>query len=299
MSLDIFFSCGEASSDAHGAALFRAIRKRHGNVHGFGMGSRELAAEGMDIRANASNLNIVGLFDWIGKAGGVLRAYRDLIKAVDKRKPDCAVLMDLPDFNLFLARQLKRRGIPVVYYISPQVWAWRKNRVHKLRRCVDKMLVVFPFEKAFYERAGVPVEFVGHPLLDRVRVRGSYRPQHEVVAAPRLAVLPGSRRGELKYHRELVNKLLKRLWAEYPTMEVRMPVASTVDLACMKALFPDKRILFQEAAATEAMEWADLAVIASGTATLEAALVGTPSLLFYRVGKATAFIYHNVARYRG
>ncbi len=296
MAYRLLIVAGEASADAHAAAFLKDLRAQCPDVEAFGVGDVELEREGMEVLLEARRLNIVGVFDWLDRAHEVARDYRRFTMDVRDRRPDAAVLLDLPDFNLMVAKQLKAQGIPVVYYISPQVWAWRKYRLRKIRRLVDKMLVVFPFERDFYQGHGIPVEFVGHPLLDRVPAREAYRTQKEVLAAPRIALLPGSRRTELEHHGELLRETHRRLAARFPTAQFRVPAASTLSAdAVSEALgVPAEPGHFHEILA-----WADVAAVCSGTATLETALVGTPFSLFYRMGPVTSFLIRTLKLYGG
>src|SRR5688572_25331287 len=143
----VFLVAGEASADLHAAALLAQLKQLHPNLSCFGVGGPALAAQGMDIRADSGSLSVMGFTEWFDRAGEVIGTYRRIVRSVREERPDCAILLDLPDFNLRLARELKKIGVPVVYYISPQVWAWRRYRVHQIRKRVDRMLVVFPFEK--------------------------------------------------------------------------------------------------------------------------------------------------------
>lgn len=299
MALSVFMVAGEASADSHGAALLRELKRHVPDLHCFGVGEKGLAREGMEILVDAKAINVVGISDWFDRLGEVVGAYRHVKATVRKRKPDCAILLDLPDFNLRLARQLKAMGVPVIYYISPQVWAWRRYRVKTIRRVVDKMLVLFPFEKAFYDAQGVPAEFVGHPLLETMPPRAHYRSQAEIGAAPRIAALPGSRKSELKFHAPVLRGALERLRKRYPAAEITIPVAPTLAADQVRAVFPDPGIRLHEGKARETLEWADVALVASGTATLETALTGTPFCLLYVLSASSAFLYKRVIRYRG
>ncbi len=289
---------GEASADLHGADLLKALREQLPFARFFGVGGRALAAEGLEVIVPADALNVVGVADWWDRAPAVLGAYRRVKKEALRRRPDAAVLLDLPDFNLRLSKHLKRAGIPVIYYISPQIWAWRKYRVRSIQKNIDKMLVVFPFEKAFYDAHGVNAEFVGHPLLDQVQTRSTYREAEQIKRAPRIALLPGSRPSELRHHAELIRDVARRLWDRYPQGTLRIPVASTLTAGQVRSFFPDPRIAVVEGDSRETLHWADIALVASGTATLETAMIGTPFALFYRLSPSTAWVVRHLIRYK-
>ncbi len=294
---DILIVAGEASADLHGAHLLKELKALIPDARFFGVGGESLQKEGLEIVVRAERLNVVGGTDWFDRISDVLAAYREVKREVDRRAPRLAILLDLPDFNLKLARHLKRRGTRVVYYISPQVWAWRKYRVRTISRCVDKMLVLFPFEKQFYDQAGIDATFVGHPVLDQMQRRKSYREQADILQNPRVAVLPGSRPSELKSHAELLRGFGSAIRTAYPTVELRVPVASTVSIDAIRALLPELYWTFNSNS-SETLRWADVAVVASGTATLETALLGTPFCLFYKLSRSTAWIIRNIIRYR-
>jgi lipid-A-disaccharide synthase len=290
---------GEASADLHASALLRELRQLEPDLSCFGVGGKELRESGMEVIVPAEDLNVVGISDWLGRWREVLGSYRKVCEAAARRKPDCAVLLDLPDFNLRLAHRLKDMGIPVVYYISPQVWAWRGYRVKKIKKYVERMLVVFPFEREFYRQRDVEVEFVGHPLLERIEPRQSFRSQAEVQGEPRFAVLPGSRPSELRHHAALLNETVSRLARRFPGASFRLPVASTLSLQDVRQALPDPTIELVEGAAADVLRWADCALVASGTATLETALIGTPFCLFYIVSPSSGWVIENLLRYKG
>lgn len=298
MAVDILIVAGEASADLHGAHLVQALKRLCPDARFFGVGGKKLSSLGVEVCVPAERLNVVGGADWFDKIVDVLKAYRELKKEVARRQPAIAILLDLPDFNLRLARYLKRLGIPVAYYISPQVWAWRRYRTRTIRRTVDRMLVVFPFEKAFYEKQQIQTEFVGHPLLDHIVPRTVYRPQGEVVSAPRVALLPGSRTSELRNHASVLNGLATLLRAQYPGIEIRIPVASTLDEKVLREFFPDPRLQIVSGDSRQTIVWADIAAVASGTATLETAVLGTPFCLFYKMSQSTVWVIRYLIRYR-
>ncbi len=165
----ILFSCGEASGDTYGAELLRQLRLQGVEVEASGLGGDRLAGQGARLVAHQRDVAVVGIVEVLRHLPQLRRVFRGLLDEAERLRPDAAVLVDYPDFNLRLARELKRRGIPVVYYVSPQVWAWRKGRIRSIRENVSRMLVIFPFEEDLYRKAGVPVTFVGHPLIDLAR----------------------------------------------------------------------------------------------------------------------------------
>ncbi len=277
----ILMVAGEASADLHGSHLLREIKSKcPGGVQAFGVGGEKLRAEGMEILVEAQDLSIIGVTAVVKRLPELLGYFNGLVKTAKKEKPDLAILMDLPDFNLRLAKKLKRLGIPILYYISPQVWAWRQGRVNHIRKYVDHMLVLFPFEKDFYDRFGVRSTFVGHPLLDFLPKKTEYRASVDILKGPRLALLPGSRRSELEHHRDLLLGVVDRLAKKFPDLEVRLPVAATLSLDWVRELYNHPRISIESGNAYDVLCWADAAGVASGTATLETALIGTPFCLY-------------------
>lgn len=298
MSTKVLMVAGEASADRAAAGLVSELRKLIPKPHIYGVGGKQLAKQGMDVVVPAEKLNVVGITDWFDKAKDVLVSYRKLSKAIEKQRPDIAVLVDLPDLNLRLAKKLKKMKVPVVYYISPQIWAWRKNRIKTIKDRVDEMLVVFPFEAEIYKAHGVPVQFVGHPLLDCLTPRKRYRDQAVIQKSPRIAILPGSRKSELRYHAPLLRELIKKIEQAYPQAQIQVPVADTLSKESVKErLKISDRQLSMNSWAT--LDWADFAIVASGTATLETALIGTPFCTFYKVSASSAWIFKKIIKYQG
>ena len=297
MSLCLFMVAGEASADLHAASLLKELQKQNPDLKCIGVGGAALKKAGMDVILDSEKLNVVGISDWWDRLIEVIGGYRKVIRYLEKNPPDYAVLLDLPDFNLRVAKKLKKLGVPVIYYISPQVWAWRKYRIHQIKRDVDLMLVVFPFEKDFYAKEGVDVVFVGHPLLETIHPRVNYRPQSEVLGHPRIAILPGSRKSEVRFHGALLSDLIHRIRERYPQAEIKVPIASTLNQSFVEQ-YISSGVVFETGHSHEVLNWADIAVVASGTATLETALIGTPFLLFYKVSKSSAWIYQNLMKYR-
>jgi lipid-A-disaccharide synthase len=284
----IMLVVGEASGDIHGADLVKALEKREANLRFFGVAGEQLSQTNFEVLFNVSQLAGMGLVELFGSLRNILRAYRILRKAMRERRPDLVVLIDFPEFNLRLARLANELAIPILYYISPQIWAWRRGRVRQIARRIDHMAVVFPFEVPFYETRGVKVNFVGHPLLDIVRVEDSRE-----VTLTRLgldtgkrtvAILPGSRREEVSRHLPVLLEAARQLRRE---VDIQFLVirASTVDRRDLESGlegFP-LRIPIVEDRRYDAVHACDLAWTASGTVTLETALLLKPMIIVYRL----------------
>ncbi len=288
MGKSIFIISGEESGDLHGAALITALKKLDPGLKVAGMGGLKMAQAGLaglDSRA----LSVVGIVEVLEKLPGILRAFRELKRRLTSGRFDAVVLIDFPDFNLRFARFAKGLGIPVIYYISPQVWAWRKGRVRKIARLVDKMLVVFPFEVPLYERAGVDVEYVGHPLVDLVRCDLTKEEARRDLGGPEkgvyIALLPGSRTGEVK--RTLPSMLRAGELIEKEVggkVKFLLPAAESISDAFIEEnLKPGLDVQVVRGKMYGALRAADAAIVTSGTATLEAALIGTPMVIVYRM----------------
>lgn len=289
---DLLVVAGEASGDQHGARMLRELKRLRPGLRAFGLGSTQLAAEGVDLIADSREISVVG----ISEALGILPRAREildlLVAACEKRRPAVAVLIDFPEFNLRLARKLKWLGIPVVYYISPQVWAWRRGRVRAISELVDRMLVLFAFEVDFYRRHGVAVTHVGHPLVDEVGVFPGVwdDAQRARAAGPlRIALMPGSRRSEI---RSLLPRMLEatRLLQRQAEIEPLLIQAPSVSAAFLAPFLADweratgKPLAVVPENRFQAIADAHLVLCASGTATLEVGLLGTPMLVLYRLG---------------
>ena len=288
----IFLSAGEASGDMYGAWLIEALREElrergnDGKPDFFGVGGDAMRAAGCDLVVNAHDIAVVGLAEVVGHLPRIYGLFRNVVREAARRRPDIAVLIDFPDFNLRLARQLHRRGIPVVYYVSPQLWAWRQSRVELIRRYVRKMLVIFPFEQKFYAEHGITAEFVGHPLADLPApaiTREQFAARYGLdVARTWIALLPGSRQGEVS---RIFPTLLEAAQLLGPNYVYIVPVASTLNVSWLKSFVPGNNhlsIVFTDDAQT-ALAQARVAAVASGTSTLQAALIGTPFAMVYRV----------------
>lgn len=283
---------GEASGDLHGARLLAELHRRLPGVEAFGLGGDEMAATGFDAVAHSSEIAVVGLVEALKVVPRARVLFHRLLAEAERRQARWAVLIDSPDFNLRLARQLHRRGIRVIYYISPQVWAWRRRRVRAIARWVDRMLVLFPFEEEFYRRHQVEVSHVGHPLVDEIpRLESAWQRPGEGDGPFRVALLPGSRRSEV---RSLLLPMLEagKLLADRLPVELRLIQAPTLDDAYFAEVIGDAAVPPYEAVRREryrAIADCHLALCASGTAALETGLLGTPLIVLYRLAPWT---YH-------
>lgn len=291
-SKQVMLVVGEASGDIHGARLVRALSDKDQTLRFFGVGGEQLERTNFEVLFNVSQLAGMGFVELAGSMRNIWRAGRILRQAMRERRPDLLVLIDFPEFNLRLAKLAKKLKIPVLYYISPQIWAWRRGRVRQIARWVDHMAVVFPFEVPFYEKWGVKVSFVGHPLLDIVRSR---EPREGVLAQlaldaekPTIAILPGSRRGEILYHLPVLLDAAFRL-SQDSAVQFLMIRASTVDRGELESMLKrvSLRIPIVEDQRYDAVAACDLAWTASGTATVETALLLKPMIIVYRLSWLT------------
>jgi lipid-A-disaccharide synthase len=287
----VLVSCGEPSGDLYAGDLVRHLRDQVGPLEAFGLGGDRLEAEGGRLLAHVRNLAVVGLFEVLRHLRHLRAVFRSVLEEVDRDRPAVAVLVDYADFNLRLARELKRRGVPVVYYVSPQVWAWRRGRVRAIRESVAQMIVIFPFEEPLYREAGVPVTFVGHPLVDLARPatdRAAFLSAQGLDAArPVLAVLPGSRRQEVAHNLPPIARALRLLRQRRGDLQIALAVAPSLDEHLFDpglAGLPVARVAGDTRALLSA---ASAGIVASGTATVEAALMDLPMVVVYRVSRLT------------
>ena len=306
-STSVLMVAGEASADVHGAQVLQALRQRHGPVTAFGIGGAAARAAGLATLYRAEDIALAGLTEVVFALPRLFGMLRQLARLAQERRPRVAVLIDMPDFNLPLARRLKALGIPVIYYISPQVWAWRAGRVKQIRRLVDRMLVVLPFEEAWYRARSVDALFVGHPLLDELPTPGGPAQQQAARAqlqlgqqvGPVLALLPGSRREEVARHLPpmlAAVALLRK--ADHPSLCAVLPVASTVAPEQIAQLVRDAGVdvVVVQGHSDEALLAADAALVCSGTATLQAALLERPMVVVYRVSWLSYLILRHLIR---
>jgi lipid-A-disaccharide synthase len=287
----LLISAGEPSGELYGALLLRELRAMVPPFEAFGLGGDELTREGLRPIAHVRDLAVVGLLEVLRHLPRLRRILRDVLAEVDRDPPRLAVLIDYAGFHLRLARELRRRGIPVVYYVSPQVWAWRKGRLRTIRETVDRMLVLFPFEPRVYEQAGVPVTFVGHPLVDRLAPPGDRAALRAELgldpSRPLVAVLPGSRPQEVQYNLPPLVGAIRLLHRRRPDLQFALAVAPSLDRRALEACVDGLSVTLLSGGAARVLSAADLGLVASGTATVEGALVGTPMVVVYRLSAIT------------
>jgi lipid-A-disaccharide synthase len=299
----ILIISGEVSGDQHGAKLVSEALKIDPSLRFLGMGGEKMRQAGVDIIVDNKAMAVVGATEVLSHALPIFRAWQTLRKIIKRRLPDLVILIDYPGFNLQIARIAKKAGIKVLYYIGPQVWAWKQHRVHTIKQRVDKMLVVFPFEAALYERAGVPVEFVGHPLAGSVHPNMSKeqaRAHFKIDAhAQIIGLLPGSRKGEISRLLPTILQAAQRLKTQYPDMVFILPLAASLTQADIAPYLPAIDLLplyIIRGHFYDALQLCDAAIVTSGTATLETALLGIPMVIVYKTTALTYFLAKRIIK---
>lgn len=284
---------GEASGDRLGAHLVQAIRERLPDAEFDGIGGESMERAGVRRIYDSSEIAVTGIVEVLGAGRSIWKAWRTARAHLHSARPDLVLLVDYPDFNLRFARLAHRAGVPVVYFVSPQVWAWRRYRVRQMARDVDLMLVLFPFETAFYQEAGVPVEFVGHPLVDLVEPPGSSVAAAEALgldpAAPVLGLLPGSRRSEMRKLLPVMLDAAARLARTHRQLQCVLPLAPGLPRAVADEFLGGAEVAVQvvENDFYRALTACRAAMVASGTATLETALLQVPMVITYKLSPWT------------
>lgn len=292
----VLLIAGEASGDMHGANLVLELKKQDPSIALYGVGSKRMQEAGVRMLADASELSVVGITEALTHIGAIYRVYATLKRFLKHERPDLLVLIDFPDFNIMLGKAARKLGIPVLYYISPQVWAWRKGRIKTIARLVKAMIVVFPFEVPLYEKAGVDVRFLGHPLMDVV---GSDFTQPEArrmlgldVARRTIALLPGSRKTELMSLLPDMLAAAKILATRFKDLQFILPVAPTVDQGFVRGFVERGGVIVRmvEGKVYDALRASDAAIVTSGTATLETGLMAVPMVIVYRISALTYYL---------
>ncbi len=283
---------GENSGEKYGARIVHEFRKLYPSTTFFGIGGKEMEKEGVDLLFSIKELALVGAFEVIAHLPRLRRIFSHLKKEIARREPVASVLIDSPDFNLRLAKVLKKKSIPVLYYISPTVWAWRKGRLKTIKNAVDKMMLIFPFEEKIYREHQIPAVYVGHPLREILKLalpKKEFLKKHNLDPSKKvITFLPGSRRSELTFHMPVIVKAIKRIQEEFNTQFLLLK-AENIDDQLISGFISssmDKiKILAEDK--YEAMASSDIILAACGTANLEAALLEIPLISFYRIQPLT------------
>ncbi|MFK7995444.1 MAG: lipid-A-disaccharide synthase [Granulosicoccus sp.] len=301
--LNIMVSAGEASGDSHAAHALQALADTGIPITSFGMGAGALQASGTELIVDCRDLAVIGIVDVLLNYHKFLKRLKHLRQHLVKRKPDLLLLVDYPDFNLKLAETAKSLGIPVLFYVSPQVWAWRAGRVPRIGSLVSHMAVLFPFEVDIYQKANIPVTYVGNPVVhdavshytrDEACLHFGLDKQRKVIA-----LLPGSRKSEIQRHLPRMLNTIKLVEDKLPGVQFLLPVAPTLELDDIRQLLGNDvpaSLQISEKDSRDAMRAADLAFAASGTATLETALIGTPMIVIYVVNAINYAIMKRLIR---
>jgi len=302
----VLIIAAEASSTPYAQRLIQKLKSQYENLHFFGVGSPAMEAAGFERMGKSEEMAVVGAAEIIHHYKALKAVFNKIVEEAERRRPRVAVLMDYPEFNLMLAKKLSALGIPVVYYISPQIWAWRKGRIHTIKKYCKKVFLLFPFEIPFYEKHHVSHEFVGHPLLEDLDDK-YLNPQWVANERQRcgiakdeivLELMPGSRRMELIQHFSLQLEVARRLSLEIPNLKIVILVAPTFDRERLAPYLEDFRcpyvILKKEP--FEMISLTDFVLVASGTATLMVGLLHKPMVIMYRMKALTALLAHLFVR---
>jgi lipid-A-disaccharide synthase len=292
----VMILAGEASGDAHAAGFVEVLRRQQPDMRISGMGGDSMTRAGVEVFFDSSIIAVVGLVEVIRHWGDIKRAMAIVRERLEQTRPDLLVLVDYPEFNLKMARHAGTLGIPVLFYISPQVWAWRPKRIHKIGRLIDHMAVIFQFEKKYYEDAGIPVSFVGHPLVDKVKTSAnaaSQRSRLDISAEARVVGLfPGSRRNEITRLLPLMFDTAKRMQSRDPLIRFVLPVASSLNFEEISNLVQASGvdICVTRDEIYDVITCCDAIATCSGTVTLEIALLGVPMCIVYKVSPLSYLI---------
>lgn len=303
-SPEICLAAGEASGDRHGAALFRELQRLVPNLRGFGMGGPAMRGAGIDVRVDSSGLGVIGLAEIVRHYGDIRRALATMKDLLRSRRPDLLICIDYKEFNLRLARAAKAEGIKVLFYVGPQVWAWRPGRVKSYGRAIDHMAVIFPFEVPFYEEQGIPVTYVGHPLAGTLapvkdrkrRKRGLGVPDDR----PLVGLLPGSRENEIRRLLPVLVHTAEKIRRQRPEVQFLVIQAPSVPDAWIAPFLAVSRIPVQvvKERRQEAIGICDAVVTSSGTATLEVAMLGIPLVILYKLNPISYWLGRRLVRIR-
>ena len=304
MPKKVLIIAGEASSDSHAASLVKAINEISPDISFFGIGGEDMQNAGVNVIHNIVNLAVIGPIDVIKHYNKLRNIYYNLCNLTEKDRPDCAILIDYPGFNLKIAKSLKEQGIPIIYYISPQIWAWGSGRIKNMKQRVDKMLVLFKFEESLYRQEKIDVSFVGHPLLDTVK---QTKGKDELISGfglnPKkttIGILPGSRDNEVIRILPIMIKAAESIqdMMGVDNAQFLLPVAKTLKKDFVRNILKETKLDIKliEDDTYNAISLCKVAMVASGTATLETALLGVPMVIVYKVNMFTYLIIRSVIK---
>jgi lipid-A-disaccharide synthase len=286
----VLIVAGEASGDLHGSFLVREMLNINPALHFYGIGGNKMRKAGVKLLAHAADIAVVGVFEVFSKIGNIIKIRQKIKKSLDQLKPDLVILIDFPDFNLnIVARAAKKKGVKIFYYISPQVWAWREGRVEQIKRLVDKMTVILPFEVDFYAAHGLAVNYVGHPLLDTVKTeltRSQARLRFGLAERQAtIGLLPGSRTAEITRLLPEMMQAAQIISQKIPDAQYILPLADTVEEKIVADIIASSNLNVKiiSGHTYDVLACCDAAIVTSGTATLETGLLGVPMIIIYRV----------------
>ena len=289
MSSNLLVIAGEVSGDMHAADVIRELKSCRPDVDVWGIGGEKLRDEGVETLHDINEMDVLGIVEVLQRYPFFKRVFNEVIAEVEQRKPDAALLVDYPGFNLRLAKELKKRGVKVLYYVCPQVWAWNRGRIPKMAEIIDRLMVIFPFEVDVFKEVDLQVDFVGHPMVDELRALRTEEPMPlPWNGQKKIALLPGSRRQEIRYIFEPLLEAAQMLEQSRPDLSFIIPVPERrlqlVEEALQKIKKAPRNLSVVVGQSREVLKQADAAFVASGTATLEAALLSCPTVLVYRGG---------------
>jgi len=292
----VMIVAGEASGDLHGSNLVKAIHCIDPQIRFYGIGGEKLRSAGVEIVSDLSEMAVVGLTEVLSKLGFILGVRRKLKKILQEKQTDLLILIDYPDFNLSLAKEARKNGVKVFYYISPQVWAWRKGRIYKIAKLVDRMAVILPFEAAIYEGVKLDVSFVGHPLLDAIKKKYTCEEALKKFdlreGTTTVGILPGSRDSEVKRLLPAMLKAAEILEDRLPSVQFVLPLAGTLDYDFVAGIVDrsSANVKIIKDNVYDVIGLSDIAMVASGTATLETAFLGIPMIVVYKISTLSYLI---------
>lgn len=302
MNKQILIIAGEASGDMHGVGLIKELRRINPQVSFFGMGGDKMREAGVETFYHINQLSFMGFFEVLENLGFFREVMKKMTQILDERKPDLAILIDYPGFNLKLAEEIKKRKILILYYISPQVWAWGKGRIKKIKKLVDKMIVFFPFEEKIYKDAQVDVDFIGHPLLDMVKTsltqdefRNKFGIEKDQIL---IGLFPGSRALEVEKILPIMLSSCEIMKSKIKDLKVAVSLAPTIEKDYLVSFLTQKRleVVLVEKFTYDLMRYSDFLLVKSGTSTLEAAIIGTPFVVIYKTGFLTWLVARSLVK---